>query len=319
MFSDPALKQLCATLPAIALQDRAPSTVRTYLRAFCRWSQWAKSHQLSPLPARGAHVALYVAYLMQTARSASPINVAVAAIAWAHEKAGAKDPTSSLLAQQIISGTRRILAAPTKKKQPLSPEEIRSIISNLITPDTNLATLQTVTLIVLGFCSFLRWDELHRLSRRCLQFFPTHMSLFIDGRKNDTLREGHWVFVSRTKSTSCPVALLERFLREGRHTEDQPLFCKIGHRGTSQFLRSAAMTYSRARELVLQCLEGIGLDSRNYGLHSLRSGGASAAANAGVPDRLFKRHGGWRSEAAKDGYLKESLSDLLQVSRSIGL
>ena len=49
-------------------------------------------------------------------------------------------------------------------------------------------------------------------------------------------------------------------------------------------------------------------------MHSLRSGGATAAANAGVLDRLFKRHGRWRSESAKDGYVKDSVSSLLSVS-----
>ena len=36
-------------------------------------------------------------------------------------------------------------------------------------------------------------------------------------------------------------------------------------------------------------LEAIGLDKQQFGLHSLRVGGASAAGNAGVPDRFFKR------------------------------
>jgi hypothetical protein len=39
----------------------------------------------------------------------------------------------------------------------------------------------------------------------------------------------------------------------------------------------------------------------------LRSGGASAAANAGVPDQMFKRHDTWCSENPKDGYVKVSL------------
>ena len=59
----------------------------------------------------------------------------------------------------------------------------------------------------------------------------------------------------------------------------------------------------------------IGLDPKQYGLHSLRSGGATTAANRGVPDRLFKRHGRWRSETAKDGYVHENESALLSVSR----
>ena len=46
-------------------------------------------------------------------------------------------------------------------------------------------------------------------------------------------------------------------------------------------------------------------------------GGASAAANAGVPDRMFKRHGRWRCENAKDGYVKDSLKDWLSVSQHL--
>ena len=81
----------------------------------------------------------------------------------------------------------------------------------------------------------------------------------------------------------------------------------------------ARLSYTTVREAVLAKLEAIGLDKRQYGLHSLRAGGASAAANAGVPDRMLKRRGRWRSENAKDGYVKDSLDNRLQVSKKIGL
>ena len=48
----------------------------------------------------------------------------------------------------------------------------------------------------------------------------------------------------------------------------------------------------------------IGIDSSLFGLHSFRLGDASAAANSGMPDRLFKRQSRWSSEIAKDGYVK---------------
>ena len=58
-------------------------------------------------------------------------------------------------------------------------------------------------------------------------------------------------------------------------------------------------------------------DVSEISLHSLRSGGAFAAANAGIPDRLFKRHGRWASKNAKDCYVKDNLDSLLSVSRSL--
>ena len=64
-------------------------------------------------------------------------------------------------------------------------------------------------------------------------------------------------------------------------------------------------------------LQAIGLDRKQLSLHSLRSDGASAAANAGVPDRCFKRHGRWKSESAKDGYVQDKLETRLSVSKAL--
>jgi len=66
-------------------------------------------------------------------------------------------------------------------------------------------------------------------------------------------------------------------------------------------------------------LADLGFPSEEFGLHSLRSGGATAAANAKVPDRLFKRHGCWKSKNAKDGYIKDDVESRLKVSKSLGL
>ena len=57
----------------------------------------------------------------------------------------------------------------------------------------------------------------------------------------------------------------------------------------------------------------------NLGLHSLRSGGATAAANAGLADRLLMRHGRWCSVKSKDGYVKDDTASLLSVSKTLGL
>jgi len=47
-------------------------------------------------------------------------------------------------------------------------------------------------------------------------------------------------------------------------------------------------------------------------------GGATAAAVARVPDRAFKRHGCWKSENAKDGYIEDSLEQQLSVTQNLG-
>ena len=63
----------------------------------------------------------------------------------------------------------------------------------------------------------------------------------------------------------------------------------------------------------------LGLDSNEFGLHSLRSGGASQEARSGVSGRVWRRDGGWRSVQSADGYVHESLENTLVVSRNLAL
>ena len=126
----------------------------------------------------------------------------------------------------------------------------------------------------------------------------------------------------RTGTPLCPVAMLECYMHMAdiSGTQNRSLFRAIVNTKKGQKLReSGAISYTRVRELILEKLSAIGLDPKRFGLHSLRSGGASAAANAGVPDRMFKRHGRWCSENAKDGYVKDSLEERLLVSQKLGL
>ena len=53
--------------------------------------------------------------------------------------------------------------------------------------------------------------------------------------------------------------------------------------------------------------------------HSLRAGGASAVASAGVPYRQLQRRGLWKSVSAKDGNVDDSLISRLSMSKRIGI
>ena len=52
---------------------------------------------------------------------------------------------------------------------------------------------------------------------------------------------------------------------------------------------------------------------------SLRSGDASAAAKLDINDRVFKKHGRWKSDKLKDSYDHEHIESKLSVSRNLGL
>jgi hypothetical protein len=60
----------------------------------------------------------------------------------------------------------------------------------------------------------------------------------------------------------------------------------------------------------------IGVDPTEYGSHSCRKGGCTAAALAGIEVRVLKRHGNWKSDAVNT-YIHESIEEKLSVSQAI--
>ena len=79
------------------------------------------------------------------------------------------------------------------------------------------------------------------------------------------------------------------------------------------------MSYNSVRQIIKDACLDLNLDCAKFGVHSLRSGGATEAANRAVPDRLFKRHGRWASDSSKDLYVKDNIKNLLKVSQSLGV
>ena len=117
------------------------------------------------------------------------------------------------------------------------------------------------------------------------------LKLFIQSSKTDQYRDGAWIVVASSGKATCPVAMMNRYLERAGLSCDSPLFCqlsktKCGYKPRTKGFKS----YSRLRELVLEAFKDIVPDISAIGTHSLRSGGATAAANAGVLDRLFKHH-----------------------------
>lgn len=179
-------------------------------------------------------------------------------------------------------------------------------------------------MVLLAFAGFLRFNELINIRRCDIQLFCSHVNIFIMKSKTDIFRQGAWVLIGTTGSLSCPVNMLRRYLTLAKLTSDldedfifRPLcFMKSVN---NYRLRNGQLSYTRCLEIFKEALALVGVNPKDYGLHSLRAGGATAAANCGVPDRLFKKHGRWRSETAKDGYVKDSMQNRLSVSLNLGI
>ena len=126
--------------------------------------------------------------------------------------------------------------------------------------------------------------------------------------------------VNFARALLSPLSSLARIFTDIFPTGDDYLFGNVQTKSGSQSIRlGSKLSYTRCREVLLKNIADVGLDPKSFSWHNLRSGGASAAANSGISDRMCKRHGGWRSENAKDGYVADSLESRLAVSVSLGL
>ena len=69
-------------------------------------------------------------------------------------------PTESQLVKNMFEAAKRISAKEVQKKQPLTAEHLKLLHEKLVVEDKGLSPLRTFTLIILGFCGFLRYSEL---------------------------------------------------------------------------------------------------------------------------------------------------------------
>ena len=322
---DPYLRRLVDKLPDVVLGARADNTTLTYLNGFKRWRSWAsKFPEITVLPAAPTYVALYLLSVLQASTSPSPVQSALYSIRWAHDVAGLQSPTSHTLPQKVLESARRRLSHQTSKKLPMTREILFKFFQSL---DGSLVDTRFMAMALLAFAGFLRFDELSSLKLKDVVSHTTYFELFIECSKTDQYREGAVVPIVKTGTDLCPWANLLKYLSQAKlslptsaNGGDGFLFGSIQTKSGSQSIRSASkLSYTRCREVLLKKLGDVGLDPKCYSWHSFRSGGASSAANFGISDRMFKRHGRWRSENAKDGYVEDSLESRLAVSISLGL
>jgi len=328
LVEDSRLRALAQDLQKVLLKSKSTNTTKKYERGFNAWKKWASQFkEIVIFPASSVYVSLFFLTLIQESRSCSIIDEVHYGLKWVHDLAGLPDPCNSPFVVLLIESAKRLLSVPVKKKEPVTPEVIKRLFAHYGSTSASLSDLRVLTLCVLGYAGFFRSNELVQLRRCNFHFedsFNVDMRIFVQRSKTDIYRDGAWVVIAKTFKCTCPCLLTERYFSVASfsaESEDfifRPLTFCIGDK-SYKFRGSDPLSYSRAREIVLSAFYAIGLPKEDYGLHSLRGGGASAAANAQVSDRLFKRHGQWKSVKAKDGYIKDSIQSLLSVSLSLGI
>jgi len=302
------------------------NTVKKYILGFKRFIIWTEKYPeiTSILPCNELYIGLYLQHLLETAKHFSAIESAFYSIKWAHNIAGVSNSCDSEFIKSIVEAAKRLLARPVKKKEPVDAGIMKKLLHKY-KESTSLKDMRLIAMCSLMYSGFLRYNEMCNIKAKHVTFHNDYLEIFISKSKTDCYRNGNNVVISKLDTIYCPVDTLNRYFEASNivNTSDMYIFRPISFlkKRKSFVLRQAntRLSYTRAREIIKEALSEIGINVVNFGLHSFRSGGATAAANNKVADRLFKAHGRWKSETAKDGYIADNLHERLSVSKRLGL
>ena len=316
------IEQLLQRLPGALTGAKAASTMKRYIPAWGYFKRWCAGHDLSFLPAAPLTVALYLLKLTQTANSFSTVKLASAAIAAFHSFASQPEVTRAPIVAAIREHARRNLHAGDNRKKPIPWEKVEEVCKVLADrPSGRLRNLMLATAISLGFCAFFRYDDLSHIKVGGITHSSdsASMDIHLESRKNDQFRQGSDITVTAVDgSYACPVQLTAILIKHaGLVDGERPLFSAVRMSGEQEVYGITPISYNSLRESMLKVFQEVGLPKEKFGTHSMRSGGATLAANSGVPDRLWMEHGGWRSFRSAVGYVKTSAEAKASVTKAM--
>ena len=176
----------------------------------------------------------------------------------------------------------------------------------------DLLVIRDLTMILISFAGFLRFDELSSLKFNDVQVKEQFLVLHINKSKTDQCRQGNAIFISKGTSVACPVSMymyikyvkLAGFDDCSQQFLFRPIFrsrniCKL-------IYKNKQLSYTAARENIISILK-LASGNLSIGLHSLRSRGATVAANSVVDNICWNRQGWWKTDTSKDGYIIDSV------------
>ncbi|CAG2234889.1 unnamed protein product [Mytilus edulis] len=211
-FSNPDLKALTVSLCSVVTASKSENTLKKYKGYFKRFKYWCLKYNLPFLPTTVCTVALYLNYLIQSGVSTAVLNAAYYSIKWEHDLNLYDSILNDKLLDMVLEGGIRLLSKPLKRKEPITPTILKSIIAKFDKND-NLPGLRICAMMLLGFSGFLRYDELAHIRSSDLTFNDSHLQINIQKSKTDRYRQGNTILISRTGTDLCPVAMLQKYFR----------------------------------------------------------------------------------------------------------
>ena len=328
-----------------ARNARSDNTRRAYDADWRQFAAWLRRQGLDPLPPDPQTVGLYLAACVGgavsagarniAARGRAPVSVAtlerrLAGICWHYRQRGAPLDTSDRHISTVLAGIRRAHGRPPLQKEAIFADELLAMLSVL---EMDLRGIRDRAILAIGFSGGLRRSEIIGLDcgpdqtedgAGWVEIFPPAGPGNEGGAVLQISGKTGWreVEIGRgSRPETCPVALLETWMRLGRISRG-PLFRPIARKNGG--VSSERLTDKHVARLVQKTALAAGIRGDltegerrlAFGGHSLRAGLASSAQ---IEEAHVQKHLGHASPEMTRRYQRKRDRFKVNLTKAAGL
>jgi integrase len=320
------LAALAETAKDYARSAQADNTQRAYAADWKMFASWLRRQGLPETPPDPEAVGLYLA--SQIERRGAELSVAtlerrLSGIAWRYRQLGEPLEIRDRHIATVLAGIRRRHGRPPAQKAAIFADELLAMLATL---EMDLRGLRDRAILAIGFAGGLRRSEIVGLDcgprqtddgSGWVELFPEGALLTIRGKTG-------WrdVEIGRgSRADTCPVALLETWLRLGRINHG-PLFRSIARKNGG--VSRERLSDKHVVRLVKTCALAAGLRGDlaegerrlAFGGHSLRAGLASSAQ---IEEAHVQKHLGHASAEMTRRYQRKRDRFTINLTKAAGL
>jgi len=284
--------------------SKANNTVRAYKSDFNDFSLFCAQNGFKSLPSEAKIVSLYLTHLSTKDFKMSTLKRRLVSIGIIHKLKGHYLDTKHPIILENVMGIKRRKGSVQRGKKPILINDLIKVI-NVIDEElgNEIKKSRDRSIILIGFSGGFRRNEIVSLDYQDLDFVSEGLKINLKKSKTDQFGEGSVKALPYFNNTQyCPVISLKKWINIS-NINSGPLFRRFSK---SFNLSNNRLTDQTVALLIKKYLRLAGINSKNYSGHSLRSGFATSAADAGVEERSIMAMTGHKSPEMVRRYIKEA-------------
>ena len=284
--------------------SKAANTIRAYQSDFNDFRIFCSKNSFRSMPTDPKIVSLYLTHLSTNEAKMSTLKRRIVSIGVIHKLKGHYLDTKHPSIIENLMGIKRRKGSIQKGKKPLLINNLKVIIDVIDQQDKEeIKKLRDRSIILIGFSGGFRRNEIVSLDYEDLDFVQEGLKINLRRSKTDQFGEGYVKGLPYfDNSQYCPVVSVQKWIEISK-INSGALFRRF-NKGSN--LSENRLTDQTVALLIKEYLKLVGIDSKNYSGHSLRSGFATSAAESGAEERSIMAMTGHKSTEMVRRYIKEA-------------